>query len=50
MLRRMPRLFALYIVLEYLKYFDDLTKLFSDLYLIKFLNILAKSFFSCMSK
>jgi len=28
-------------------YFDDLTKLFSDLYLAKFLDILAK-FFPCM--
>jgi len=26
-------------------YFDDLTKLFSDLYLTKFLGILTKSFF-----
>jgi len=28
-------------------YFNDLTKLFSDLYLVKFLDTSAKSFFSC---
>jgi len=28
-------------------YFDGLTKLFSNLYLAKFLDISAKSFFSC---
>jgi len=28
-------------------YFDGSTKLFSDLYLIKFLDTLAKSFFPC---
>jgi len=28
-------------------YFDGLTKLFSDLYLAKFLDALAKLFFSC---
>jgi len=30
-------------------YFDNPTKLFSDLYLAKFLNILAKSFFHNVS-
>ena len=29
-------------------YFDGSTKLLSDLYLVKFLNIWAKSFFSCI--
>jgi len=28
-------------------YFDDSTKLFSDLYLAKFLDILVKPFFPC---
>jgi len=28
-------------------YFDGLIKLFSDLYLTKFLDVLAKSFFPC---
>jgi len=29
-------------------YFNSLTKLFSDLYLVKFLDTLAKLFFSCI--
>jgi len=32
--------------IEYI-YFNDQTKLFSDLYLVKFLNISIKSFFPC---
>jgi len=31
-------------------YFDSLTKLFSDLYLAKFFDILVQSFFSCINK
>jgi len=34
--------------LSVLHYFDGLTKLFSDLYLAKFEDTLAKPFFSCM--
>jgi len=31
----------------FISYFDDPTKLFSDLYLAKFLDTLAKLFFPC---
>jgi len=43
---RMSKLFATLFIMSFLyNYFDSSTKLFSDLYLIKFLNTLAKPFF-----
>jgi len=36
--------------LSILHNFDDLTKLVSDLYLVKFLDISIKLFFPCISK
>jgi len=45
---RISTLFAaLIIMLELYNYFDGLIKLFSDLYLAKFLDISTKPFFPC---
>ena len=37
------------LVILYIYYFNDPRKLFSDLYLVKLLNTLSKSFFPCMN-
>jgi len=47
---RMPKLFVALCSSVLQNYFDNPTKLFSDMYVATFLDILTKSFFPCMQK